>query len=110
MMMKANVGNHNEEEEDNDKNAGLLPLPLSSPSLTPIDGTMGEVVGKNIVAVVVVLATTTHNGDDGDSNDKEMTMGVVGGAEVMFIPDTAATAVVILDVHICMMPLLMLLY
>ena len=28
------LGNCNEEEEDNDKNARLLPLPLSSPSLT----------------------------------------------------------------------------
>ena len=104
------LGNCDKEEEDNDKNATLLPLPLSSPSLTPIDGTMGEVVGKNIAVVVMVLATTTPNGDDGDNNDEDMTMGVVGGVEVMLIPDTASAAVVILDIHICMMSLPMLLY
>ena len=103
------LGNHDKEEEDNDKNARLLPLPLSSPSLTPIDGTMGEVAHKNIV-VVMVLATTTPNGDDGDNNDEDMTMGVVGGVKVMFVPDTASAAVVILDIHICMMSLPMLLY
>ena len=104
------LGNRDEEDDDDDKNARLLPLPLSSPSLTPIDRTMGEVVGKNIVAVVVVLATTTPNGDDGDDNDEDTTMGVVGGAEVMFVPDAVTTAAVILDVCICMMLPLMLLY
>ena len=103
-------GNCNNEEDDDDKDARLLPLPLSLPSLTPIVRMMGEVVGKNVVAVVVVLATTTHNGDDGDDNDKDMTMAVVGGAKVMFVPDAATAAVIILDVHICMMLLPMLLY
>ena len=104
------LGNCDEEEEDDDKNAGLVPLILSSPSWTPIDGTMGEVVGKNIAAVVVVLCTTTPNGDDRDDNDEDMTMGVVGGAKVILVPDAATTAVIVLDIHICMMPLLMLLY
>ena len=91
------LGNHDDEEEDDDKNARLLPLPLSSQSLTPIDRTMGEVVGKTIVAVVVVLATTTHNGDDSDDNDED-------GAEVMFAPDNVTAAVIVLDVYIGMMP------
>ena len=91
------LGNHEEEEDDDDKNARLLPLPLSSPSLTPIDRTMGEVVGKTIVAVVVVLATTTHNGVDSDDNDED-------GAEVMFAPDKVTAAVIVLDVYIGMMP------
>ena len=107
---EGNLGNHDDEEEDNDKNTRLLPLSLSSPSLTPIDRPMGEVVGKNVVAVEVVLARTTPNGDDGDDNDEDTTIGVVGGAKEMFIPDTAAAAVVILDVHICIMPPPMLLY
>ena len=76
----------------------------------PIPALLPDGVGIYFLQCFCNMATTTHNGDDGDDNDKDMTMAVVGGAKVMFVPDAATAAVIILDVHICMMLLPMLLY